>query len=239
MKKQKPIIIFFVIISIISLCSQFTSCNNTYDNTKDDNNGDLIGGIVQESEDELNIVYSSDIPILVEAVNYTVPANEIDNTELISIAEKLYKNGIRVFEWSCGMGNLSIDSTSILKTENDGKIIYSPVTKMANMDAFKANCTVIFSYDLLKRVVFPQMTEGEYPLLIEENGKLYINQNTGGAVAIIPDYDRAEVINKSTESFEIKIPMISLDDQEGEVFIYKAIIQNEKWVLDSHYYFQR
>ena len=191
----------------------------------------------EDKKDEPKVEYTGEITMVMTPSAAAVSADEMDDAELIAMAETLYTNVMKIYNWT-GAAGISLDHDTVLRKENDDKVVYVAVTSFPNMASLIANCEAVLSKELFAAVVFPQLAEGEYPLFIEEDGKLYMNMNVGGGVAIIPDYTRAKVIAKTADTFEIEIPMVSLDNEEGEMFVYKAVRQNDNWVLDSHYYFQ-
>ena len=171
--------------------------------------------------------------------NKTESAVEMSDTELISMLEtKLYKNANDFYGgWICSSSGLELDENSFLDTDNSVNT-YVEVKSIKDMAELKAKCEEIFSIRLLESKIYPWLIKGEYPLFVEYSGKLYYNMNTGAGAGYAPDFSRAKVTSKSTDSFEIEAPMITVDDEEGNIFVYKAVWQNGNWVLDSFYYFQ-
>ena len=169
----------------------------------------------------------------------TESAAEMSDTELISMLEtKLYKNANDFYGgWICSSSGLDLDE-SITYDTGDSAMQYVLVKDIKNITELKAKCEGIFSLRLLEKSVYTWLIEGEYPLFIENDGKLYYNKSTGAGAGYASDFTRAKVANKSADSFEIEVPMATVDDEEGSIFVYKAIRQNGNWVLDSFYYFQ-
>ena len=177
--------------------------------------------------------------IAIPPVRVNEPANKMSDTELISMLEtKLYKNANDFYGgWICSSSGLDLDE-SITYDTGDSAMQYVLVKDIKNITELKAKCEGIFSINLLGKSVYPWLIEGDYPLFIENDGKLYYNKSTGAGAGYAPDFTRAKVTNKSADSFEIEVPMTTVDDEEGSIFVYKAVEQNGNWVLDSFYYFQ-
>lgn len=178
--------------------------------------------------------------LIISPVSATESAEQMEDTALISLLEReLYKNGmVIVGDWICGGSGLDLDYDTSYEVDNLA-IEYVLVKNIQTMQALKTNCEAIFSKEFLSSYVYPILIEGEYPLFAENNQKLYYNKNTGGGYSFAPEFTRANVTSKSTDIFEIEVPMTTADDQEGKIFIYKAVKQNGNWVLDSYHYFQQ
>jgi len=170
--------------------------------------------------------------------NKNESASEMSDAELIAMLEtELYKNANEFYSgWICSSSGLDLDESSIYDAgEETGT--YVEVKSIKNIAELKLKCEAIFSVRLLESKIYPWLIEGEYPLFVEDSGKLYYNMSTGAGAGYASDFTRAKVISKSSDSFEIEAPMATVDDEEGNIFVYKAIKQNGNWVLDSFYYF--
>lgn len=170
----------------------------------------------------------------------SAPAKALASTQndqtLISIlSEKLYANGMVVMGWiNAGVG-IEKDKTETFTPENSNATSYVLVTNIPNIKLLKANCELVFSKRFLKSNIYPIIIDGETPLFIENKGKLYFNTNTGGGSAYAPDFARARVVSKSKNEFEIEVPITTIDNQNGEPFVYKVLKQDGNWVLDEFY----
>ena len=192
----------------------------------------LIGCEKSPAEEKPDI----DDLLIISPAKIDEPADKMEDTALISLFENtLYYNASKLRGWI--LGELDLDYDSVFET-NDDRLEYVLVKNISDMAAFKANFEAVFSNALLSKAVYPWVIEGDTPLFVENDGKLYFNKNTGGGVGFAADFTRANVTAKSENAFEIGVPMITADDSEGEIFIYKIVQQNGKWVLDSHHYFQ-
>jgi len=191
------------------------------------------------SKNNLAESWKSDELLLFSPAKIGDPADNIDESVLVALLENtLYANGMIIVGWITSGTGLDLDNNSVYETEN-AVLEYVLVKNIQNMAALKTNCEAVFSKTFLSSHVYSFLTEGNLPLFVENDGKLYYNKNTGGGVGFAPDFSRATVTGKNADSFEIQVPMCTYDDPDGELFTFKAIQQNGNWVLNSCYYFQQ
>ena len=163
----------------------------------------------------------------------------MDDAALVSLLEKLYKNATLPAKWIWGQtdAGLIVNNDIVLLDESGNPKCYL-VENIPNIEALKVNLEAIYSDNLLANIIYPMMISGNPSYFIEEDGKLYLNPYATGVLYTIPDYTRAKVTSKSADAFVIEVPMITIDDEEGKIFVYKAVQQKGNWVLDSFFYFQ-
>lgn len=177
---------------------------------------------------------------------------DMTDAEIISMFETaLYKNAYHLWKgWIMSGNGLDLDKNSFLpETVQPPDWVPAPgshggwgptayeVINMKSIDEVKANIEAFFSLRFCESFIYPTFIEGDFPLYVEVNGKLFYTASSGEYSVIVPDFTRAEVKSKSESSFEIEVPMIvPVDpDWEEETFVYKVIQQNGNWVLDNLY----
>ncbi|MCL2518632.1 MAG: hypothetical protein FWF15_08725 [Oscillospiraceae bacterium] len=207
MKSSKKIVTVFILLTLILT---FISCAN--------------------DTDSKTLLFS---PVAVKD-----PADKMEDTALIEMFEtKLYENAKTVIRWYIyGSGfdsDLDLDMDSTFNNGNSAN--YVEVKDIKDMATLKAHYEAVFSSRILDKYIYP-IFEGDTPTFVEHNGKLYFNTGVAGGFIDAPDFTLAKVINKSTDTFEIEMPM---DDPDigVAVFTYKAIQQNGNWVLDRYFYY--
>ena len=177
--------------------------------------------------------------LIISPVNISESADKMDDAALVSLLEKLYKNAALPANWIWGMWdqNIVVSIDNVLLDESGNPKCYL-VENIPNIEALKVNLEAIYSDKLLANIIYPMMISGNPSFFIEEDGKLYINPYATGVLYAAPDFTRANVIKKSSDTFEIEVPMTQIDDAEGKIFVYKAVQQKGNWVLDNFFYFQ-
>lgn len=174
--------------------------------------------------------------LIVNSTQAGSSANTQSDQALIAIlSENLYTNGMIVVGWiNAGVG-IEKDEANTFTPANSNTTSYVLVTNITSVKLLKANCEMVFSKRFLKSTIYPIILDGETPLFIENKGYLYFNTNTGGGSAYAPDFARAKVISKSENAFEVEVPITTIDNQNGNPFIYKVLKQDGNWVLDEFY----
>ena len=161
-------------------------------------------------------------------------ADVCDDVELISMLDKqLYPISSTAYDWIINV-MVDIDFDNSLEDEKYKDYRYLLVTNLQNIDELKANLSAVFSESFLETYLYNYLFEAEYPLYIESDGQLYVYADVGGAQACLPDFTRADVSNKAKNSFDITVPITTVDDQVGVPFTYHIIKQNGYWVFDTY-----
>lgn len=175
----------------------------------------------------------------VTPVGVTDGADTMDDAVLIVLFEKVYNNACVSNDWLLNVV-IAYDEDDILPGSEGGTASaaqYAHVTGVDSMDTLKKYLGYCFSDNLLKTYIYPTYFECDIPKFIEQDGKLYENINTGGAIQQKPDYQASTVTEKSAASFTVNAPMHGPDNVVLEVYAYTVVQQNGYWVLDSFYFF--
>ena len=118
----------------------------------------------------------------------------------------------------------------------DKRANYVLINNINNMKSLEKCMKIIFTDKYLQDIIYPKLFNSELPLFIEVDGKLYYNANTGGGIDYNPDFSRAKVVKKTSDSFEIEIPITHLISSE-ELYTFRVVNQGGKWKIDRDYWF--
>jgi len=196
---------------------------------------EAFGAYVDWDNSNRTVIIETNNPFLFLPNPITKPANEMADTELIGLLEKLVNNADDlVGGWFLSGNGLELDEQSIFVGGNPNAR-YVEVKNIKDMASLKANLEIVFSHRFLEDLVFPFIFDKELPLFIEQGGKLYFDDSRGSGGGPPSDFTRAKVISKGTNTFEIEVPLTAITDEE-KLFIYKAVQQNGNWVLDSYWW---
>ena len=207
--KIKTIAVLFIFISI----SILSSCD-THGKTDTKDNDNLISPTYTEKT-----------------------ADQMDDSELINILQNNLYHNIRIIQdWICTGGTLQRESATTYDS-GDNRADYQLISNIKDKSALEINIKSIFTDEYSEGKIYPLLFEGDLPLFVEVDGKLYNNANTGGALTYYPDFTRAKVTSKTADGFDVEVPITYIDDPEGKPYIYKIVLQDGKWLLANDYWF--
>lgn len=163
-------------------------------------------------------------------------ADELTDSDLIDILQnKLLPSDRIIQNMVCNGDYLERDFSSTYNSR-DKRANYVLINNINNMKSLEKCMKIIFTDKYLQDIIYPKLFNSELPLFIEVDGKLYYNANTGGGIDYNPDFSRAKVVKKTSDSFEIEIPITHLISSE-ELYTFRVVNQGGKWKIDRDYWF--
>lgn len=162
-------------------------------------------------------------------------AQELSEAQMISLLENpLYPNGIIVFDWLNGVGlTMNYDDSFT----NDAGISYYAIGEYASLTQFREILLQVFSENYTDKHVYPYFTEGDTPIIVERDNRLYMVSG-GIGNSLTPNYSKATAQASSPDAFEVMVPMVLPDDSIDSTFTFKVVKERGIWVLDTFIFFE-
>ena len=119
----------------------------------------------------------------VNPVNSEKTAGKMSDGDLIDLLQNELFSNIRIVEdFVCTGGKLQRESDVTYDSGGSGAE-YQLISNVKDKSALERCVNNVFTGEYSKSAVFPVMFDGEPPLFVEADGRLYNNANTGGALA--------------------------------------------------------
>lgn len=170
----------------------------------------------------------------------TKAATELSHAELIEIYNTLDKQAFS----SANMSIFELDTEDTFTSEN---ATFCAITNFADRREIVANYEAIFSYSYFQSNVFPILfskpympSENDYPMIWEQDGKIYFNNTSYGIPLSSPIETEHEVIEQTEDSFSIRALqelLIAGGDTTFQTYVVRIVNQGGIWVLDNYYWF--
>lgn len=190
--------------------------------------------------------------LILTPITVQTPANEMSDSDLLTLFNTLYQSGLDAYNWPVGLGGIKYnENETVLEPNKDpwreaisgpDKVPWAKVTNIPSLTDLRLNYEVVFSQSLLNQNVYPYYVEGENPVFKDIGGELYLRLDEGaslgatGEPGAYPDVTKTKVISKTADSFSIETPMNeSIYNELALTFTHVVVAQNEHWVFDTFY----